>query len=147
MCPDSVLTSDDETALIQAEFSEKSSKNKESYPSIFIVELWPSELTETAATTRVATTFRTDLRPVKLLCTCAQEHNHEAILRVEPTILGLEMPNETRGHNMHSKLFASAPVLTCTEVQCAILCRMLERCLKMLQNSIACFQKLCLSFV
>jgi hypothetical protein len=38
-------------------------------------------------------------------------------------------------------------VLTCTEVQYATLCRMLERCLKMLLNSIACFQELNLSFV
>jgi hypothetical protein len=41
------------------------------------------------------------------------------------------------------------PVFTCTEDEYAIRCRMLERCLKMLQNtsSIACFQELHLSFV
>jgi hypothetical protein len=38
-------------------------------------------------------------------------------------------------------------VLTCTEVQYAMLCRMLERCLKMVQNSVTCFQELHLSFV
>jgi hypothetical protein len=38
-------------------------------------------------------------------------------------------------------------VLTCTEVQYAILCRMLERCLKMLQDSIAYFLELNLSLV
>jgi hypothetical protein len=38
-------------------------------------------------------------------------------------------------------------MLTCTEVQCSIHCRMFERYLKMLQNSIAYFQELHLFFV
>jgi hypothetical protein len=38
-------------------------------------------------------------------------------------------------------------VLTCIGVQCAIFYRKLERCLKMLQNSIAGFQERNLSFV
>jgi hypothetical protein len=37
-------------------------------------------------------------------------------------------------------------VLTCTEVQHTVLCRMLQRCLRMLQSSNACFQELHLFF-
>jgi hypothetical protein len=37
-------------------------------------------------------------------------------------------------------------VLTCIEVQYTIICQMPERCLKMLQNIIACYQELRLSF-
>jgi hypothetical protein len=38
-------------------------------------------------------------------------------------------------------------VLTCTEVRCATLCQILEICLRMPQNNVACFQALHLSFV
>jgi hypothetical protein len=52
----------------------------------------------------------------------------------------------TGGHVSH-RVVNVMTVLTCTEVQYAILYRMLERCLKIMQNNVACFQELHLSFV